>query len=148
MTLFCKRSHIQDTSIKYPKLSQYLANQDFMFNDLKFHIKYKTQDTLRISQFKPNLYNFMKNSKFEKYPHHEQYFGQEDKIVDSERFSANLWGRLVRIANGIYQCNEYAEVGEEKEVGDLVMIKTVFTNIKGVQPVVMFFDAARQRVHT
>ena len=30
----------------------------------------------------------------------------------------------------------------------IVMIKTVFTNIKGVQPVVMFFDAARQRVQT
>jgi hypothetical protein len=30
----------------------------------------------------------------------------------------------------------------------IVMTKTVFTNIKGVQPVVMFFDAARQRVHT
>ena len=99
-----------------------MFSKDFLFNDLKFHIKYKTQDTLRISQFKPNLYNFFKNSKFEKYPHHEQYFGQEDKIVDSERFSANLWGRLVRIANGIYQCNEYAEIGEEKEVGDLVNI--------------------------
>ena len=99
-----------------------LLAADFQFNDLKFHIKYKTQDTLRISQFKPNLYNFMKNSNYEKYPHHEQYFGQEDKIVDSERFSANLWGRLVRTANGIYQCNEYAEIGEEKEVGDLVLI--------------------------
>lgn len=97
---------------------------DFMFNDLKFHIKYKTQDALRISQFKPNLYNFIKNSNCEKYPHHEQYYGQEDKIVDSERFSANLWGRLVRIANGIYQCNEYAELGEEKEVGDLVLINS------------------------
>ena len=99
-----------------------MFSKDFLFNELKFHIKYKTQDSLRISQFKPNLYNFLKNSKFEKYPHHEQYFGQEDKIVDSERFSANLWGRLVRIANGIYQCNEYAEIGEEKEVGDLVKI--------------------------
>lgn len=95
---------------------------DFLFNDLKFHIKYKTQDTLRISQFKPNLYNFMKNSNYEKYPHHEQFYGQQDKIVDSERFSANLWGRLVRIANGVYQCNEYADIGEEKEVGDLVNI--------------------------
>lgn len=99
-----------------------LTAGDFLFNELKFHIKYKTQDELRISQFKPNLYNFLKNSKYEKYPHHEQFYGQEDKIVDSERFSANLWGRLVRIANGIYQCNEYAEVGEEKEVGDLVEI--------------------------
>jgi len=99
-----------------------LTASDYKFNELKFHIKYKTQDELRISQFKPNLLDFMKNSSFEKYPHHEQYFGQEDKIVDSERFSANLWGRLVRIANGIYQCNEYAELGEEKEVGDLVLI--------------------------
>ena len=104
-------------------LEEVLTAKDFMFNELKFHIKYKTQDTLRISQFKPNLYNFMKNSKFEKYPHHEQFFGQEDKIVDSERFSANLWGRLVRIANEVYQCNEYAEIGEEKEVGDLVEIQ-------------------------
>lgn len=103
-------------------LSMDVISGDFLFNKLKFHIKYKTQDELRISQFKPNLYNFLKNSKYEKYPHHEQYYGQEDKIVDSERFSANLWGRLVRIANSIYQCNEYAEIGEEKEVGDLVEI--------------------------
>lgn len=110
-----------------------LLAKDFQFNDLRFHIKYKTQDTLRISQFKPNLYNFMKNSKHEKYPHHEQYFGQEDKIVDSERFSANLWGRLVRIANGIYQCNEYAEVGEEKEVGDLVLIKNELYYVMNIE---------------
>lgn len=103
-------------------LIETLTSDDFLFNTLKFHIKYKTQDELRISQFKPNLYNFFKNSKYEKYPHHEQFYGQEDKIVDSERFSANLWGRLVRIANGVYQCNEYAEIGEEKEVGDLVEI--------------------------
>lgn len=99
-----------------------LTSNDFLFNNLKFHIKYKTQDELRISQFKPNLYNFLKNSQFEKYPHHEQFYGQEDKIVDSERFSANLWGRLVRTANEVYQCNEYAKLGEEKEVGDLVKI--------------------------
>lgn len=94
----------------------------YEFNKLLFHIKYKTQDSLRISQVKPNLCNYLKNSRFEKYPHHEQFYGQQDKIVDSERFSANLWGRLVRMANGVYQCNEYADIGEEKEVGDLVNI--------------------------
>lgn len=99
-----------------------LVAKEFKFNELQFHIKYKTQDTLRISQFKPNLYDFAKNSSFEKYPHHEQFFGQQDKIVDSERFSANLWGRLVRVANSIYQCQEYARLGEEKEVGELVLI--------------------------
>jgi hypothetical protein len=30
----------------------------------------------------------------------------------------------------------------------IIMIKTVFTKISCAQPVVMFFDAARQRVHT
>jgi hypothetical protein len=30
----------------------------------------------------------------------------------------------------------------------IVMIKTTFTKISGAQPVVMFFDAVRQRVHT
>lgn len=110
-----------------------LTAEDFLYNKLKFHIKYKTQDELRISQFKPNLYNFLKNSKFEKYPKHEQYYGQEDKIVDSERFSANLWGRLVRIANGIYQCNEYAEIGEEKEVGDLVEINNSLYYVTSIE---------------
>lgn len=110
-----------------------ITASDFLYNDLKFHIKYKTQDELRISQFKPNLYNFLKNSKYEKYPHHEQFYGQEDKIVDSERFSANLWGRLVRIANGIYQCNEYAEIGEEKEVGDLVEINNSLYYVTSIE---------------
>jgi hypothetical protein len=30
----------------------------------------------------------------------------------------------------------------------IVMIKTTFTKISGAQPVVMFFDAVRQRVQT
>ena len=30
----------------------------------------------------------------------------------------------------------------------IVMIKTTFTKISGAQPALMFFDAARQRVHT
>lgn len=98
------------------------TSANILFNQLKFHIKYKTQDTLRISQFKPNLVNYIKNSEYEKYPHHETFHNQQDKIVDSERFSANLWGRLVRVANEVYQCNEYANHGEEKEVGDLVEI--------------------------
>lgn len=92
------------------------------FNALKFHIKYRTQDNLRVSQVRPDIQNFMKNSSYEKYPHHEQWFGQQDKIIDSERFSANLFGRLVRVGNSVYQCQEYAEIGNEKESGDLVLI--------------------------
>ena len=64
----------------------------------------------------------MKNSTYEKYPHHEQYFGQQDKIIDSERFTANLFGKLIRVGNAVYQRQECAEAESEKDSGDLVTI--------------------------
>ena len=96
-----------------------VSDPKLKFNDLMFRVRYKTQDALRINQLRPDLERFMKSSEYENYPHHEQFFGQQDKIVDSERFSANLWGRLIRVANGIYQCQEYAPQGQEKVPGDL-----------------------------
>lgn len=99
--------------------------QTYTFNNVRFRIKYRTQESLRLTQFRPDLGDFMKNSSYEHYPHHEQYYGQQDKIIDSERFSANLWGKLIRVGNAVYQRQEYvpsnAESGE-KESGDLVMI--------------------------
>lgn len=96
--------------------------QEYTFNNLCFRIKYRTQDSARITQFRPDLLNFLKNSSYEKYPHHEQYYGQQDKIIDSERFSANLFGKLIRVGNTVYQRQECARVGSEKESGDLVNI--------------------------
>lgn len=95
---------------------------DIKFNDLRFHVKYRTQDTARINQLRPDIGSFMKNSAYEKYPHHEQFFGQQDKIIDSERFSANLFGKLIRIGNGILQRQEYARLGDERQSGDLISI--------------------------
>ena len=92
------------------------------FNDLLVHVKYKTQDELRVSQVRPDIQNFMRNSSLEKYPHHEQYYGQQDKIIDSERFTENLFGQLIRVGNTEYQRQEYADAGSEKESGDLVDI--------------------------
>lgn len=96
--------------------------QAYTFNNLTFRIQYRTQDAARITQFRPDLQNFLKNSSYEKYPHHEQYYGQQDKIIDSERFSANLFGKLIRVGNAIYQRQEHADPSSEKECGDLVMI--------------------------
>lgn len=98
------------------------ADGDIQFNDIRYHIKYRTQDSLRVSQVRPDLQNFMKNSSYEKYPHHEQYFGQQDKIIDSERFTSNLFGKLIRVSNAVYQRQECADAGSEKESGDLVEI--------------------------
>lgn len=96
--------------------------EELKFNDLMIHIKYRTQDELRVSQVRPDIQNFMRNSSLEKYPHHEQYYGQQDKIIDSERFTENLFGQLIRVGNTEYQRQEYAPAGSEKESGDLVEI--------------------------
>lgn len=92
------------------------------FNNVMFHIKYRTYDTARIMQFRPDIENFVKNSSYEKYPHHEQYYGQQEKIIDSQRFSANLFGRLIREGNAIYQRQECARTNCEKKSGDLFEI--------------------------
>ncbi|MBQ8443783.1 MAG: hypothetical protein IJX25_00305 [Clostridia bacterium] len=105
------------------KLFSGVSISNLKFNNLKFYIRYKTQDSMRVSQVRPNLQDFVKNSSYEKYPHHEQFYGQQDKIVDSERFSLNLFGKLVRVGNSIFQCQEIVEkASEEKESGDLVLI--------------------------
>lgn len=103
-------------------VSSSVWTQNFTFNNLRFRIKYRTQDSLRLTQFRPDLEDFMKNSSYEHYPHHEQFYGQQDKIIDSERFSANLWGKLIRVGNAVYQRQEYCPTGNEKTSGDLVMI--------------------------
>jgi hypothetical protein len=92
------------------------------FLDLVFHVKYKLQDSLRITTVRPEISDFMRIGRKDKYPHHEQYFSQQDKIVDSERFTENLFGKLLKIANDIVQIQEYIPDGNEREVGELVEI--------------------------
>lgn len=100
------------------------VNRDTLkFNNLKFHIKYRTQDSIRLTQFRPDIEKFIKNSSFEKYPHHEQFYGQQDKIVDSEKMSLNLFGKLIQLGNNICQRQESVDnIADEKEAGDLVVI--------------------------
>ena len=99
-----------------------ISTNNLNFNELMFEIVYRTQDTVRLTQARPDMESFVRNSKLEKYPHHEQYYNQLDKIPDSERFSANMWGQLVRCGNSIIQCQEYCAIGEEKEEGELYLI--------------------------
>lgn len=99
-----------------------VSTDNLKFNDLMFEVVYRTQDTVRLTQARPDMEMFLKNSGLEKYPHHEQYYNQLDKIPDSERFSANMWGQLVRCGNSIIQSQEYCIAGQEKEEGDLYIL--------------------------
>ena len=116
------------------------------FNDLRFYIKYHTQDSMRITQFRPDLRTFLKNSSYEKYPKHSQYYGQQEKIIDSERFSANLFGQLVRVGNNVYQSQEYVRNdADEKECGDLVSINGDVYYVTEIENE-MYPDAILQKV--
>ena len=105
------------------KLFKINAIEKLNYNLLTFRIKYRTQDSLRLTQFKPNLSDFIKDNQYESYPHNEQFYNQQDKIIDSEKFSSNLWGQLIKSANEKYTCNEYCTPMTEKEVGQLVFIE-------------------------
>lgn len=118
---------------------------DIKYNSLMYHVKYRTQDTARINQFRPDIQDFMKNSTYEKYPHHEQFYNQQGKIIDSERYTANLYGRLIRVGNGIYQRQEYAIAGDEKEAGDLVLIDNEAYYVTAVENE-YYLDAIFQKV--
>lgn len=103
-----------------------VTTANIKFNNLRFHIKYRTQDNLRVTQIRPDIQKFMRNSNIERYPHHEQFYGQQDKIVDSERFSLNLWGKLVRVGNSIYEMQEVIKDNSaEKTSGQLYEINQV-----------------------
>lgn len=96
-------------------------SDNLKFNELQFYVKYRTQDNARVNQFRPDIMEYMKNCELETYPHHEQFYGQQGKIIDSERLSANLFGKLIRVGNGVYQMQEYVTT-EEKRTGELYRI--------------------------
>lgn len=119
-------SDVQPMSLK--KIVRQLfgvSTNNLKFNELMFEIVYRTQDSVRLTQIRPDMERFVLNSSFEKYPHHEQFYNQLDKIPDSERFSSNMWGQLVRSGNAIIQCQEYCPIGEEKEEGDLFLFDNI-----------------------
>jgi hypothetical protein len=114
------------TAFKY--LYRDFVDKTVVMNSLKvneqlFRVRYKTNDDLRVTGFRPDLDKYLKHSRYEKYPHNEQYAGQQDKIVDSERASRKMFGELIRCGNDIYERQEYATIDTMKRSGELVMLE-------------------------
>lgn len=100
------------------------TNEDIQYNNVFLHIRYKTQDSVRCHIVRPDIGEFVKNTKLESYPHHDQFYGQQDKVIDSERYAQKLYGQLIRDGNWVYENTEYVELGEEKKTGELYMLET------------------------
>lgn len=100
-----------------------VAMNTLKVNEQLFRVRYKTNDDLRVTGFRPDLDKYLKHSSYEKYPHNEQYAGQQDKIVDSERASRKMFGELIRCGNDIFERQEYATIDTMKRSGELVMLE-------------------------
>lgn len=93
-------------------------------NDFNFIVTYRTSDDVRISQSRPDLRKFVNNaSLYDNVPLHQQFNNQEDILVDSGAFGRNVYGKLIRTGNSLYERTEWVEhLGDLKESGDLYII--------------------------
>lgn len=91
-------------------------------NDYAFEIKYRTKDTLRANQTRPDLRKYLLNSKYDKVPLHNQFNNQQDVLIDSVKFGNNVYGKLIRTGNTIITEDEWNDyLPSLKTSGDLVL---------------------------
>ena len=93
-------------------------------NDFVFHIKYRTKDTVRSDQTRPDLRKYMVNSRYDPVPQHNQFNNQTDIVVDSVKFGNNIYGKLIRTGNTSYMTTEWvSSLFQLKEAGQLYNIR-------------------------
>lgn len=96
---------------------------DIMVNDFAFYIEYRTKETIRSEQSRPDLRHYLLNSKYDGVPQHYQFNNQQDKMVDSIKLGNQVYGKLIRTGNEEYTMNEWVENASGiKLVGDLALI--------------------------
>ncbi len=97
--------------------------QNIMINDFIFHIVYRTKDTARSDQTRPDLRKYLLTSKYDKIPQHNQFNNQTDIVVDSTKFGNNIYGKLIRTGNSGYTKTEWVDsLTKTKHVGELYNI--------------------------
>ena len=84
-------------------------------NEYTFTVSYRTKDTLRSDQSRPDLRKYLLSSKYDNVPLHNQFNNQTDTVVDSVKFGNNIYGKLIRTGNKVYTKLEW--------VGDLRQLK-------------------------
>lgn len=97
--------------------------QNIMINDFIFHIVYRTKDTARSDQTRPDLRKYLLTSNYDRVPQHYQFNNQTDIVVDSNKFGNNIYGKLIRTGNAEYTKTEWVDtLTNTKHVGELYNI--------------------------
>jgi hypothetical protein len=92
-------------------------------NDFIFHIIYRTKDSARSDQTRPDLRKYLLSSKYDNIPQHNQFNNQTDIVIDSTKFGNNIYGKLIRTGNSNYTTTEWVDdLISLKKVGDLYVI--------------------------
>lgn len=105
----------------------------YTIRDFSFRVTYRTKDSVRQNHIRPDLRKYLLNSKYDKYPEHNQFNNQTDIVVDSVSFGNNIYGTLIKTGNSTYETvewhNDYTAVkhkGELYEIrGDLYYVSKV-----------------------
>lgn len=93
-------------------------------NDFIFHVIYRTKDTMRSDQTRPDLRKYILNSKHDRVPQHNQFSNQTDTVVDSVKFGSNVYGQLIRTGNTVYTETEWVDsLFNIKQSGELYEIR-------------------------
>lgn len=96
---------------------------DIRINDYIFKITYRTKDTLRIEQSRPDLRKYLLGSKYDLAPQHYQFNNQQDIMVDSQAFGENVYGKLIRTGNTVFEISEWhSNYSDIKHAGELYKI--------------------------
>jgi hypothetical protein len=91
--------------------------------DYSFFVTYRTKDSVRQNHIRPDLRKYLINSKYDKFPEHNQFNNQTDVVVDSIKFGNNMYGKLIKTGNNNYEKVEWADkYNQTKHKGELYRI--------------------------
>lgn len=98
--------------------------KNIKINDFLFHVQYRTKDTLRVNQVRPDLQKYIITSNYDRVPQHHQFNNQTDTVVDSVKFGNNIYGMLIRTGNTTYTTTEWVDsLYKLKQAGELYNIR-------------------------
>lgn len=98
--------------------------KDLKVNDFIFHVVYRTKDSIRSNQTRPDLRKYLLASKYDRVPQHNQFNNQTDTVVDSVKFGNNTYGLLIRTGNTTYKVTEWVtSLFKLKQSGELYPIR-------------------------
>ena len=87
-------------------------------------MKYRTKDSVRQNHARPDLRKYLLNSKYDRFPEHNQFNNQTDVVVDSIKFGNNMYGKLIRTGNNSYTVTEWLQdYSQIKHKGELYRIQ-------------------------